>query len=157
MPGDTAKDLVVRLAFEHGDTRQQISAITNELKLLDSGLAASAAMAAGFSGTLNQAKAESAGLKQAVGLQRQMVEKYGEAIAEANERLKKSTQAHEEQGQRIEDLKTKHADLIAKKTKLAAAMEAEAKASGDNSMAYLEIDAKMDALIVSIFIINTLI
>ena len=149
--------MVVRLAFEHGDTKQQISAITNELKLLDSGLAASAAMAAGFSGTLNQAKAESADLKQAVGLQRQMVEKYGEAIAEANERLKKSTQAHEEQGQRIEALKAKQAALTAEKEKLAAAMAAEKKAAGDNSMAYLEIDAKMDALIVSIFIINTLI
>lgn len=150
MAGESVKDLVVRLAFEHGDTKQQISAITNELKQLDSGLAASAAVAAGFSGTLNQVKAEGEGLKQAISLQKQMIDKYGEAIEKANERLRKSTEAHSQHEKEIARLKGEQAELAQEKEKLAAAMEAEKKAAGDNSMAYLEMDARMDELNASI-------
>lgn len=150
MPGESTKDLVIRLAFEHGDTRQQISAINSELRLLESGLAVSAAQAAGFSGALNQAKAEGEGLKQAVALQEQMVAKYGEAIEKANAQLKQSVEAHKAQGERIEALKAEHEGLIAEKQRLAEAMKAEAKANGDNTMAYLEMDQRMDALKASI-------
>ena len=42
---DSVKDLVVRLSFEHGDTKSQIAAIKNEIKLLDSGFKAAASAA----------------------------------------------------------------------------------------------------------------
>ena len=146
MPGETVKEMVVRLAFEHGDTKQQISAIKTELSELNSGLAASAAASAGFSGALNQVKAEGQGLQQAVKLQQMMVEKYGEVIEKANERVKKSKEAYDQHAKAVEDLKAKEAGLIQEKEQLAAAMEAEKKAAGDNSMAYLEMDARMDEL-----------
>ena len=143
---DAVKDLVIRLGFEHGDTRQQIGAIKTALNELNSGLAASAAVAAGFSGTLNQVKAESAGLKESIALQKQMIEKYGEAIDKANENLKRSTEAYDKHKANLEDLRSKEADLIQQKEALKAAMDAEKAAAGDNSMAYLEMDARMDEL-----------
>ena len=45
---ESVKDLTVRLAFEHGDTKSQIAAIKNEIKLLDSDFAAAAAGAGAF-------------------------------------------------------------------------------------------------------------
>lgn len=143
---ETAKDLVVRLAFEHGDTKQQIRAINNELQLLDSGFAASAAMAAGFSGGLNQAGGAADQLRQKLSVQQQLVAKYGTAIEEANKKLQKSVDTHKKQGERIDELKSKQEKLTQDKEKLATAMEAEARASGKNSEAYQSMATEMAKL-----------
>ena len=65
---DSVKDMVVRLTFEHGDTKAQISAIRNELKMLDQGFAATAAAAGNTSGAMNQAGASVDLLNQKIAL-----------------------------------------------------------------------------------------
>ena len=146
MPGESVKDMVVRLSFEHGDTKQQISAITNELKLLDSGFAASAAVAAGFSGGLNQTGAAADQLRQKLSVQQQLVAKYGQAIEQANERLQKSIATHAQQGQKLDELKGKFAE----EESGIKAMEAGLKELEDegmkNTSVYAEMAAQLDQL-----------
>ena len=85
---DSVKDLVVRLSFEHGNTKSQIAAIKNEVKLLDSGFQAAAVAAGGFSVGLNEVERRSKLLKQQIGLQELAIDKYGKALEAANNRLK---------------------------------------------------------------------
>lgn len=145
MPEDT-RDLRVRLSFEHGDTKQQIAAIKGELKRLDSEFAAAGAAAGGMSGGLNAAGAQADHLRQKLALQAQITQRYGEAVRQANEKLARSVQAHEKQGQQLEQARAKREALKSQIDALKAAMEAEKKANGDNTMAYLEMDEQLDRL-----------
>ena len=140
------KDLLVRLSFEHGDTKSQIAAIKNEIKLLDSGFQAAAQTAGGFSSALDQAKARSQMLRQQIALQEEAQRKYGQALEKTSQQLRDSVTRHEEQAQKLEAARQKKADLKAQTEQLTQAMAAEKKANGDNSMAYLEMDQRLDEL-----------
>lgn len=144
MPGESVKDLVVRMSFEHGDTRQQISAIKNELQMMQAGFAASAAMAATFSGGMNTAGSAVDQLKAKLQAQQQLVDKYGEAIQQANEKLQQSMAKHQEQAERVEQLKQKEQELTQQKQQLVAAMEQEAAANGTSSQAYQQMAQQLD-------------
>lgn len=143
---DNIKDLVVRLSFQHGDTRSQISSIKNEIKLLDSGFKAAAAAAGGFSDDLNTAAVQADTLRKQMELQAMAVEKYSKAIDESKKRLQDAQTRQKEYSEAITEARTKQAALKKEKTDLIAAMAKEKKANGDNSMAYLEMDARLDAL-----------
>ena len=143
---ESVKDLVVRLAFEHGDTKAQISAINQELKMLDSGFAASAAVAAGFSGGLNQTGAAADQLRQKLASQQQLVERYGTAIEQANEKLSKSQARYQEVGRELDQLKGKYAEQESGIKQLEAALQ-ELEAEGmKNTSVYAETAAQLDQL-----------
>ena len=146
MPGESVKDLVVKLAFEHGDTKAQISAIRNELKLLDSGFAASAAMAAGMSQGLNQTGSAADQLRAKLSAQQQLVEKYGTAIEQANEKLAKSQARYKETGASLDQLKAKYAEQDASIKGMEAALkELEAEGMKGTSV-YAEMAAELEQL-----------
>lgn len=146
MAGESVRDLVVRMSFQHGDTKNQIAGIRNELKLLDSGFAASTAAAAGFSTGMNQSAARVDLLRQKISLQQQVVDKYGEAIKKANEKLQKSIEKHAQDGQKLEEARQKREQLSAQIEELKAAMSAEKKASGESTEEYIRMDAALEEL-----------
>lgn len=104
---DSVKDLVVRLSFQHGDTRSQISSIKNELKLLDSEFRLAAAGAGGLSTGMNKSAVQAGQLEQKLNLQRQAVEKYETALKEAQTRIAETTKRHEEYGRRLQEAREK--------------------------------------------------
>ena len=108
---ESVKDLVVRLSFEHGDTKSQIAAIKNETKLLDSGFQAAAASAGGFSGRMNEAAARADLLQKKIALQEQAVQKYGQAMQQAQQRLQEAQNRQADYSKKLEEARQKHADL----------------------------------------------
>lgn len=108
---DSVKDLVVRLSFEHGNTKSQIAAIKNEVKLLDSGFQAAAVAAGGFSVGLNEVERKSKLLKQQIGLQELAIDKYGKALEAANNRLKAAQARYQDYTQKLEAAKQKQTEL----------------------------------------------
>ena len=143
---ESVKDLTVRLAFEHGDTKSQVSAIRNEIKLLETDFAAAAAAAGGFSAGLNESQARGKMLEQQIELQRMAVEKYGTAIEKEQKKIQSAQERQKEYNQKLDEAKARHDELTAKKEKLAAAMQAEAAANGESSAAYQEMKAAMAEL-----------
>lgn len=146
MPESSVKDLTVRLAFEHGDTKSQIASIKNEIKLLDSGFQAAAMQAGGFSTSLDQTRARGEMLKKQISLQEEAVRKYGIAMQDVQKRLDESIQSHQRQGQELEAARQKHAALKTEIDSLKAAMAAEKAANGDNTESYIEMSLRLDEL-----------
>lgn len=146
MPESSVKDLTVRLAFEHGDTKSQIASIKNEIKLLDSGFQAAAMEAGGFSSALDQTRARGEMLKNQIALQEEAVRKYGVALQDVQKRLEESVQVHQKQGQELEAARQKHAALKTEIDSLKAAMAAEKAANGDNTESYIEMSLHLDKL-----------
>lgn len=143
---DNVKDLVVRLSFEHGDTKSQIAAIKNEIKLLDTGFQAAASAAGGFSGGLNAAAAQADTLRRQIALQEQAISKYGSAIEESKNKVAAAQQRQKDYAKALEEAKARHKDLVSEKKKLTAAMEKEKATNGETSEAYAEMQAHMDEL-----------
>ena len=85
-------------------------------------------------------------LRRQIDLQEQAISKYGTAIQESNKRIKDAQDRQKNYTQELERAKEKHAQLKAEKDKLRTAMAAEKKANGDNTMAYLEMDASLEQL-----------
>ena len=136
---DSVKDLVVRLSFEHGDTKSQIAAIKNEIKLLDSGFKAAASAAGGFSDSLDESGARSQLLRQQIALQEQAIQKYGQAIEQAQQRLQAAQNRQADYAGKLEASKARHEELTkaidAQKKALAEAERAgEAGSSGHQEM-----------------------
>lgn len=143
---DNVKDLVVRLSFEHGDTKSQIAAIKNEIKLLDTGFQAAASAAGGFSGGLNAAAAQADTLRRQITLQEQAISKYGSAIEESQNKVAAAQKRQKDYAKALEEAKGKHKDLVSEKKKLTAAMEKEKATNGETSEAYAEMQAHMEEL-----------
>lgn len=143
---DNVKDLVVRLSFEHGDTKSQIAAIKNEIKLLDTGFQAAASAAGGFSGGLNAAAAQADTLRRQIALQEQAISKYGSAIEESQSKVAAAQKRQKDYAKALEEAKGKHKDLVSEKKKLTAAMEKEKATNGETSEAYAEMQAHMEEL-----------
>lgn len=143
---DNVKDLVVRLSFEHGDTKSQIAAIKNEIKLLDTGFQAAASAAGGFSGGLNAAAAQADTLRRQIALQEQAISKYGSAIEESQNKVAAAQKRQKDYAKALEEAKGKHKDLVSEKKKLTAAMEKEKATNGETSEAYAEMQAHMEEL-----------
>ena len=136
---DSVKDLVVRLSFEHGDTKSQIAAIKNEIKLLDSGFKAAASAAGGFSDSLDESGTRSQLLRQQIALQEQAIQKYGQAIEQAQQRLQAAQNRQADYAGKLEASKARHEELTkaidAQKKALAEAERAgEAGSSGYQEM-----------------------
>lgn len=143
---ESVRDLVVRLSFQHGDTKSQIAAIKNEIKLLDGGFDAAGQAAGGFSGKLNEAGAKTEALRQKLALQNQAVKKYGEAIQQAQQRMQKATDSHADYGKKLEDARNRQAALKDEIKLLEVAMKASEKAAGDNTEEYIEMSYRLDEL-----------
>ena len=143
---ESVKDLTVRLSFEHGDTKSQIQAIKNEIKLLDSGFQAAAMEAGGFSSSLDETRAKAQMLQQQVQLQQQAVQRYGVAIQEASKKVREMTALHEKEGQKLSEARAKRDDLKNQIKELTAAMDAERAAGGENSEAYQQMAEKLSGL-----------
>lgn len=143
---ESVKDLTVRLSFQHGDTRSQITAIKNEIKLMDSEFRAAAAGAGGLSTGMNRTAAEAARLENRISLQKQAIEKYGAALNQAKDRLQASIKRHQEYGQRLEEAKKKQLALKKEIDQQKAAMEASKKATGDSTDEYKAMEARLDEL-----------
>lgn len=143
---DNVKDLVVRLSFEHGDTKSQIAAIKNELKLLDSGFQAAASAAGGFSGKLNESGGKSQLLRQQIALQEQAIRKYGQAIDQAQQRLQAAQQRQQDYTSKLADAKQKHADLTGELKQHKSAMKELADLGQKGTAAYAEEAAKVEDL-----------
>lgn len=143
---ESVRDLVVRLSFQHGDTKSQIAAIKNEIKMLDSGFDAAGQAANGFSSRMNDAGAKTEALRQKLALQNQAVKKYGDAISQAQQRMQKATESHADYGRKLEEAKSKQAALKNEIKQLEAAMKASEKATGDNTEEYIEMSYRLDEL-----------
>lgn len=157
---ENVKDLVVRLSFEHGDTKSQISAIKNELKLLDSEFKLAASGADGMSGSMNKSAAQAANLQQKIQLQSQAVEKYAQVMQEAQNRVDATSKKHTELGQSLTQAKAKQQELNtqieqskqkqqALKEQIAAvkaAMTESAAATGTNTIEYQELQTRLNEL-----------
>ena len=146
MADESVKDLVVRLSFEHGDTKSQIQSIKNEMKLLDSGFQAAAASAGGFSGGMNEAAAKAQLLKQQIALQEQAVQKYGQAIEQAQQKLQAAQERQKQYGELLEAAKGRHAELEAEIKNVQAAMEASAAATGEGTEEYQQLEQRLKEL-----------
>lgn len=143
---EAVKDLVVRLSFQHGDTKSQIAAIKNEIRLLDSGFQAAAAGAGGLSSGMNKTAAQAAKLQSQIALQKQAVDKYGIALQQAQGRLQQAVKRHEEYGQRLDEAKKKQAALKDELNQLEFAMRASKKATGDQTDEYIEMLIRQEDL-----------
>ena len=143
---DSVRDLVVRLSFQHGDTKSQIAAIKNEIKLLDGGFDSAGQAADGFSGRLNDAGARTDALRQKLALQNQVVQKYGTALENAQSKLQQATAKHDEYGKKLDAAKTKHSALKDEISQLEAAMDASKKATGENTDEYINMYIHLDEL-----------
>ena len=146
MADETVKDLVVRLSFEHGDTKSQIASIRNEMKLLDSGFQASAAQAGGFSSKLTEAGAKSQLLRQQIALQEQAMQRYGQAIQTAQDKLQAAQDRQRQYTELLESAKTRHAELEAEIKNVQAAMAESAAATGEGSEGYRQLETQLEAL-----------
>lgn len=140
---ESVRDLTVRLAFEHGDTKGQIAAIKNEIKLLETGFQAAALTAGGLSDSMNQAGAKSETLRRQIALQEQAVAKYGEAIKTAQEKIKTAQQRQQEYTAKLEDAKKKQAALTQEISRVKAAMNASRQATGENTEEYAQLSAEL--------------
>ena len=146
MPEDV-RDLVVRLSFQHGDTKSQISAIRNEIKLLETDFRAAAAGAGGLSAGMNQTAARAGTLEKQIELQRQAVEKYGTAIEEAQQSIQKAIKRQEDYGTRLEKAKAQHAELTEQiKQQKKALDDASGRGVAEDSDEYKALKADLDAL-----------
>ena len=143
---DSVKDLVVRLSFEHGDTKSQITAIKNEIKLLDSGFAAAAAQAGGFSDKLNQSGAKADLLKQKIALQEQAIAKYGQAIEQANQKIKAAQDRQTSYAAKIEAAKAKNTELTAAIKQQQQALSQAAASGKEGTEEYAEMEAELQRL-----------
>ena len=143
---DSVKDLVVRLSFEHGDTKSQITAIKNEIKLLDSGFAAAAAQAGGFSDKLNQSGSKADLLRQKIALQEQAIAKYGQAIEQANQKIKSAQERQTSYAAKIEATKQKNTELVAAIKQQQQALNQAAAAGKEGTDEYAEMEAALKAL-----------
>ena len=143
---DSVKDLVVRLSFQHGDTKSQISAIKSELKLLDSEFKATAAQAGGFSASLNRSAAQAATLEKKISLQQQAVDRYQTALKQAEDRVKQTSQRHEEYGRKLEEAKQKTEECRQSVEDQKAALQELADAGMKNTSVYAEESARLDQL-----------
>lgn len=146
MPDSSVKDLVVRLSFEHGDTKSQIQAIKNELKLLDSGFAAAAAQAGGFSDSLNQSGGKADLLKQKIALQEQAIEKYSQAIEQANQKIKSAQDRQTQYAQKIEQTKQRNTELAAAIKQQEQALKSAEAAGQSGTDEYAQMEAALKAL-----------
>ena len=143
---DSVRDLVVRLSFEHGDTKGQIQAIKNELKLLDSGFAAAAAQAGGFSNGLNESGAKADLLRQKIALQEQMIAKYGQAIDQANQKIQAAQERQTQYAQKIEQTKARNAELVTAIQQQQQALNQAAAAGQEGTEEYARMEAQLQAL-----------
>ena len=143
---DTVKNVAVRLSFEHGDTKSQIAAIRNELKLLDTGFQASAMNAAGMSNAMNAAGSRAQMLAQQVQLQQQAVDKYGSAIQAAQQRVDALAKKHEQYGQSLEKAKAQHESLTAQIEAVKKAMADTDQTTAEGAAAYKALEEQLKAL-----------
>lgn len=143
---ESVKDLVVRLSFEHGDTRSQIAAIKNETKLLDSGFQAAAVSAGGFSGKMNEAAARADLLQKKIALQEQAVQKYNQALQQARKRLQETQNRHTDYGNKLDAARKKQAELTNSLDKAKAAMKELADEGLKGTSMYAEEAAQVDKL-----------
>lgn len=143
---ESVKDLVVRLSFQHGDTKSQIAAIKNETKLLDSGFQAAAVSAGGFSGKMNEAGARADLLRQKIALQETAVQKYGQALQQAQQRLQAAQSRQTDYTNKLDAARKKHADLTSQINKLKTAMAASKKATGENTDEYIDMAIQLEEL-----------
>lgn len=143
---ESVKDLVVRLSFEHGDTKSQIAAIKNETKLLDSGFQAAAVSAGGFSGKINEAAARADLLQKKIALQETAVQKYGQALQQARQRLQEAQNRHTDYGNKLDAARKKQTELTAQIDKLKTAMAASKQATGENTDEYIDMMIQLEDL-----------
>lgn len=143
---ESVKDLVVRLSFEHGDTKSQIAAIKNETKLLDSGFQAAAASAGGFSGRMNEAAARAELLQKKISLQEQAVQKYGQALQQAQQQLQTAQNRQADYTSKLDAARKKQAELTAEIDKLKVAMAASKRATGENTDEYIDMLIQLEEL-----------
>lgn len=143
---DTVKNVAVRLSFEHGDTKSQIAAIRNELKLLDTGFQASAMNAAGMSNAMNAAGSRAQMLAQQVQLQQQAVDKYGSAIQAAQQRVDALAKKHEQYGQSLEKAKAQHESLTSQIEAVKKAMADTDQTTTEGAAAYKALEEQLKAL-----------
>lgn len=143
---DSVKDLVVRLSFEHGDTQSRIAAIKGELKLLDSEFKAAAAQAGSFSSGLNRSAAQASTLEKKAALQKQAVAQYGDALKQAEARVKQAAQTHGQYGQKLEETKGKSAALKGAIEGQKASLKELADAGLKNTSVYAEEAAELERL-----------
>lgn len=143
---ETVRDLTVRLAFEHGDTKSQIAAIKNEIKLLETDFAAAAASAGGFSAGLNETAARSRMLQQQIALQEQAVQKYNTAIQAQQEKISAAQKRQQQYSDKINEAKEKQAALATEIDRVKAAMEQQAAATGKDSAEYQALAQELDRL-----------
>ena len=144
--GESVKDLVVRLSFEHGDTKSQIAAIKNETKLLDSGFQAAAVSAGGFSGKMNEAAARADLLQKKISLQEQAVQKYGQALQQAQQRLQAAQSRQTDYTNKLDAARKRHAELTGEINKLKTAMAASKQATGENTDEYIDMVIQLEEL-----------
>ena len=143
---DSVKDLTVRLAFEHGDTKSQIAAIKNEIKLLDSGFKAAALEAGGLSSSMDNAAAKSANLQQKIALMEQAISKYGQAIDRAKEKLAQAQQRQQDYTQKLANAKQRQSELTQEIDRVKAAMDASKAATGENTEEYASLSEELEGL-----------
>lgn len=143
---ETVRDLTVRLAFEHGDTKSQIAAIKNEIKLLETDFAAAAASAGGFSAGLNETAARSRMLQQQIALQEQAVQKYNTAIQAQQEKISAAQKRQQQYTERISQAREKQSELATEIDRVKAAMEQQAAATGKDSAEYQALAQELDNL-----------
>lgn len=143
---DSVKNLVVKLQFEHGDTKQQISNIKAEMNQLDSAFAAANAGANAFSSGMNESASKAAMLTQKLQLQEGLIQRYGTALKAAKDALEQAKQKQQNYADRIDAAKDKQAQLAEKIAATKAAMEAEAEAGGKDSEAYKALAEKLAKL-----------
>lgn len=143
---ETVRDLTVRLAFEHGDTKSQIAAIKNEIKLLETDFAAAAASAGGFSAGLDETAARSRMLQQQIALQEQAVQKYNTAIQAQQEKISAAQQRQQQYSEKISQAREKQQSLSSEMDRVKAAMEQQAAATGKGSAEYQALAEELDNL-----------
>ena len=143
---DNVKDLVVRLSFEHGDTKSQISAIKNEIKLLDSGFKAAAAAAGGLSGGMNTAAQQADTLRRQIDLQGQAVDKYGTAIKSVQDRLKNAQDRQKNYGAELDRAKQRHETLVKAIDGQKKALAAAEKTGKTNTAGYQKMQQRLASL-----------
>lgn len=141
-----SRDFVVRLAFQHGDTRSQIAAIRNEMRLLESGFRASDTGATGLSAALNRTAAQSSMLRQQIALQRQEVERYNQAIAQEQQKIAQLQQRQQQLPQQIENEKNKRAQLREELSRAQGALNAAQNAAERDEASIASLQAEVDRL-----------
>lgn len=104
---DSLRDLVVSLSLNTDNFTKNIAMVNRQIKEAESAFKLAGAGITNFGSTSAGAAAYVSSLQQRIGLQRNVVDQYGKALTQANQKLTDSYNRYTEYGNRLNEAKTK--------------------------------------------------